>query len=231
MKSNNWLACVSGSVFVVLSAMSAAQAQTATVTKVKFTTPAGDAVAGKFFDRLTSKADPLNPNKLIIGLNQGINAATLTSNTFTASTQAFYRTAAMDTIYFQVQALPGYYLSRVTYSQRGTCSTARTGLASAGANWVVDGVPREIGLFGARRCEASLSTTSHALSGTVDLTDKHRSAAAVSITSSLFVFATPQVGSASISLTGADVLVVACNIAQNECPCVGAETTRCRPRQ
>src|SRR5262245_12838135 len=163
-----------------LPGIAAAQVQTATAAKVRFTTPAGDAVAGKFFDRLPSRADPLNPDQLVIGLNQGINPVTATSNTFTASTQALHRTAAMDPNYFQVQAQQGYYRSRITYSQRLVCSTARTGLISAGANWVVDGAPGEIGLVSARKCEAGVSATSHTLSGTVDLTGKHLSATAVS---------------------------------------------------
>jgi hypothetical protein len=215
-----------------LSEMPAAHAQTAPTTKkVNFVTPVSDAVPGRFFDRATSRADTRDPNKLIIGLNRGINPTTALSNTFTASTQAFFRTAAMDTIHFNVQAMPGYYLSAITYTQRGICSTARTGAVAGGANWSLDGVAREIGLFASRKCEGVASNAPYALTGKVLLTDRHRSALSVSITSALFAFSTPALGAASINVTSGEVLVEACAIALGECPCVGDETAGCLAAQ
>jgi hypothetical protein len=207
-----------------------APAQT-TVQMVRFTTPAGDAVPGAYFDRATSIVDRLDPNRLLIGLNRGINATTRLYRLFTASTAPFYRTAALDTVYVTVQALPGYYLSRITYTQRGTCATARTGMVAGGANWSVDGVAREISRFGSRKCEAAAYNAPYELSGSVDLTDVHRSAVSVSITSGLFAFATPNLGFASVSIASADVRIEACRIAAHECPCVGSETTGCRAVQ
>ena len=45
------------------------------------------------------------------------------------------------------------------------------------------------------------------MSRTVDLTGRNLTSLPVSITASLFAFATPQLGSASLALTGADVHV------------------------
>jgi hypothetical protein len=190
MTLRTWVASVVGTVLVV-SAVSAVQAQTVTFLDIN------DAVATKFFDAATSAPDRLNGNKLIIGFNKGTDAKTWMSRTFTASTAAFYFSAATDTISFRVAAPAGYYVSRITYTQRGAGSIARSGTAAGSANWVVDDTAIDLGQFG----------TNPTLSRSVDLTGQLRSVVPVSITSSLFTFAPVGLGSATISLTSADVVV------------------------
>jgi hypothetical protein len=156
-----------------------------------------DAVPGRFFDAATTTPDPDNGNKLLIGLSTGFDARTWTVNDFTASTAAFHRAAAMDTISFLVEAPNGFYIARITYTQRGTRAISRTARAAGGAHWVVDGVPADLGLF----------NTDPTLSGTVDLTGQNKILVPVSITCGLFSFAPPVIGSATISITSAEVLV------------------------
>jgi hypothetical protein len=156
-----------------------------------------DAVPGKYFDAATTIPDSLNPNKLIIGFHTGFDADTWTSNTFTASTAAFYREAAMDTISFLIEAPAGFYIARISYTQSSKGVRSRTGMAAGSVNWVVDYVADDIGLFG----ENSI------LSRTVDLTGQNKTIIPVSITSSVFAFATPQLGAATIHVTSAEVLV------------------------
>jgi hypothetical protein len=156
-----------------------------------------DAVPGKYFDAATTAPDPLNPNRLIIGFNTGFDAATWTNNTFTASTAAFHRTVAMDTISFLIEAPAGFYIARISYIQSGKGTRARTGMAAGSVNWVVDYVADNIGRFGEN------STLSH----TIDFTGQNKTIVPVAITISVFAFATPQLGAASIQVTSAEVLV------------------------
>jgi len=153
-----------------------------------------DAVPERFFDAATTTQDG---NKLLIGLGTGFDAKTWTVNEFTASTAAFHHAAAMDTISFLIVAPKGYYIAKITYTQRGTHATSRTGRVAGGVHWVVDGVAADLGLFG----------TDPTLSGTVDLTGQNKVLVPVSITCGLFAFAPPLVGSASISIASAEVLV------------------------
>jgi hypothetical protein len=62
----------------------------------------------------------------------------------------------------------------------------------------VDGVAADLGLF----------DTDPTLSGTFDLTGQNKTLVPVSITCGLFTFAPPLMGSATISITSAEVLVV-----------------------
>jgi hypothetical protein len=156
-----------------------------------------DAVPGKYFDAATTAPDPDNPNKLLIGLHTGFDTATWTNNTFAASTAAFHRTAAMDTLSVLIEAPEGFYIARITYTQRGTRALTRTGAATGGASWVVDGIAMDLGLFHANPN----------VSGTVDLTGQNKILVPVSITSGVFTFATPRLGAASIGVTSAELLV------------------------
>jgi hypothetical protein len=147
----------------------------------------------------TTKPDDANGNgnKLLIDFSTGFDAETWTVNEFTASTAAFHHAAAMDTISFLIEAPPGYYIAKITYTQRGTHAVARTGRAAGGVHWVVDGVAAELGLF----------RTDPNLSGTIDLSGQNKILVPVSITCGLFAFAPPMLGSATISITSAEVLV------------------------
>jgi hypothetical protein len=170
-------------------------------------------VANKFFDAKTTEADPLNPNRLVIGFESGLDFATFKNREFRASTAAFNHTIAMDTIRFKVTAPEGYYLATITYSQRGSGSVVRTGRAAGSANWVVGGYASDLGQF----------LTNPTLSWTMDLTEKNLTSVPVTITNSLFVFSTPALGSANIALLGADVVVTLTPIPAPEVPVVEPE--------
>jgi hypothetical protein len=156
-----------------------------------------DAVPKRFFNPATTAPDPLNPNKLIIRVHSGIDWTVAKATEFKASTAAFSYTAAMDTIRFRVDAPAGYYIAKITYSQRGIASAVRTGKVSGGAQWVIGDTAFNLGTF----------STTPALSRTVDLTSRKLISVPVAITASLFAFATPTGGAATLQLIGADVLV------------------------
>lgn len=156
-----------------------------------------DAYDGRYFDAATSQLDPGNRNRLVIGFNSGTDSETWVRREFIASTAAFHRTAAMDTIRVLIRAPAGYSVASVTYSQSGAGSVSRTGKASGGTSWVVAGETQHLGFF----------TTNPTLSATVDLSGQGRTAVPVSVTTGLFVFSTPQLGSASLAVTAASIEV------------------------
>ena len=159
-----------------------------------------DAVAGRFFDAdatATQANDPAYPNRLIIRFNTGRDPATWRANDFRASTAAFSHLSAMDTISFRVVPPAGCYVSKVTYKQDGSGTIYRTGIVRGGSNWVVGDYAADLGTFG----------TSPNVWATVDLTDVYLTMVPVSITTGVHAFATPQLGSATVSITGAQVLV------------------------
>jgi hypothetical protein len=191
MQLRSWITWVAGVTVLVWSTVVMVQAQTVTFSDIT------DAVSSRFFDATTTKPAPDNGNKLLIGFSTGYEAKTWTVNEFTASTAAFYHAFAMDTIGFLIAAPKDFYIAKITYTQRGTRAISRTGRAAGGVHWVVDGVPADLGLF----------DTNPTLSGTVDLTGQNKILVPVSITCGLFTFAPPLVGSATISITSAEVLV------------------------
>jgi hypothetical protein len=176
---------------MVSAPASSAYAQRATFSQIT------DAVAKRFFNPATTAPDPLNPNRLIIRVHSGMDATTLKATEFRASTMAFSYASAMDTIRFRVAAPAGYYIAKVTYTQRGVGTAVRTGKVAGGAQWVVGDLASDLGTF----------STVPGLSRTVDLTGRNLTTVPVSITASLFAFATPQGGAATLQLIGADVLV------------------------
>jgi hypothetical protein len=169
----------------LLSVASTAHAQVAKFSKIK------DAVPAKFFDALTSKPDPSNPNRLIIGLNTGFDPLTFVANDFRASALAFSNRAAMDTIAFKITAPSGYYIAKIIYTQQGAGATGRTSIEYGGATWVVNGVPASLGTF----------TSNPSLVGTADLSASRLTSVPVSITDSLFAT------TGTVAITAADVLV------------------------
>jgi hypothetical protein len=181
----------SGVAVLVLCAASSLHAQTVTFSE------ANDAVPGRFFDARSTAADPVNPNKLIIGFNSGLDPRTWKLNDFRASTAAFTHGTAMDTITVRIQAPEGFYISRITYSQRGSGAVLRTGKAAGGGSWVVDDFSDDLGTF----------TSNPTLSRTLDLTGQNKTFLPVSITSGLFAFSTPALGAAHVVITGADLTV------------------------
>ncbi len=174
-----------------LGAPSVAHAQSVTFSDIN------DAVPSRFYDAATSAPDPADPNRLIIRFNSGLDPSNWKSNEFKASTAAFSHTSAMDTITFRIHAPEGFYIAKVTYTQRGTGSVVRTGKAAGGAAWVVDDASADLGQFG----------TSPTLTATADLTGQNKTFVPISITNGLFAFATPSLGSATVAITYADVFV------------------------
>ena len=190
MRFANRVLCVAGTLAMLAGAASTSHAQTVTFSKID------DAVSSRFFDPATTRADSVNRNKLNIGFHTGIDA-TFKSRQFKASTLSFSYTAAMDTINFRIQAPSGYYIATVTYSQRGTGSVVRSGKAGGGTTWTVADASSSLSTF----------STNPTFTRTLDLTSRKLTTASVSITNSLYAFATPSLGSATVVVTGADVTV------------------------
>jgi hypothetical protein len=199
MSLSKWAVCVGGIAIVALSVAPRAQVAdpAATFTRIR------DAVPGRFFDAASTRPDTYNPNKLIIGLNRGLDFKTFKWAEFRASTAAFSYSTAMDTIRFTVKAPEGYYIGTITYTQRGAGSVVRTGKAAGSANWVVAGYASDLGDF----------TTNPRLSWKMDLSEKQLTSVPISITNSLFAFSTPVLGSANVAVTSADVVVTLIPIA------------------
>ena len=188
MHFSKWITCLAGIAVLAASAVTV-QGQSA----VRFV-GIDDAVPSRFFEPATSQA---TGNKLVIGFNTGRDPATWKLNDFMASTSAYRHLSAMDTITFTVEAPPGYYIAKITYTQKGTGSVSRTGKASGSATWVVGNFAYQLGTF----------STKPGLSKTLDLSHLRWTSVPVSITPALFVFATPALGSATLSITSADVVV------------------------
>jgi hypothetical protein len=185
MRSRKWATIAVIVIAAVFTGASQAQAQAVTFKDVR------DAVPSKFFDAAKSKIDPANRNHLIVGFDTGFDSVTLLSNAFSVSPLAFMNKRAMDTLSFVLVAPPGFYLGKVTYTQRGFGSTGRTDVEAGGAQWMVAWFPHLIGNF----------TSNPNLSQTIDLSARRLKSAPVVITESLF----SQTG--SLTLTGADVRV------------------------
>jgi hypothetical protein len=176
---------------MLVGAASTSHAQTVTFSRID------DAVSSRFFDPATTRPDSINRNKLKIGFHAGIDAATLKSREFKASTASFSYTSAMDAINFRVQAPSGYYIATITYSQRGTGSVLRTGRAGGGTTWTVADSSSSLSTF----------STNPTFTRTLDLRSRKLTTVSVSIANSLYAFATPSLGSATVAVTGADVTV------------------------
>jgi hypothetical protein len=177
---------------VLLLQAAAARAQTPQVTFVEV----NDAVPGRFFNAAATVADPLDPNRLIIGFDTGKDPATWKANDFRASTAAFSHLSAMDTISFRIVPPEGYYISKVTYRQAGSGSIARTGKAAGGTHWVVGDDAAPVAMY---LTNPDVTTTTEVKEYWQELP--------VSITAGLHAFSTPQLGSASLSVTEASVAV------------------------
>jgi hypothetical protein len=158
-----------------------------------------DAVPMKFFnaDPTQTKPDLEDPNTLVIAFNTGIDPKTWSANDFRASTGAYGNRNVMDTLSFTVVAPEGHYVRSITYSQKGAGIVLRTGSAHGSSSWVIADRPSQLGFFGANPT----------LERTVEFTDPSWTEVPVSITTSLFAFSTPALGSATVALTSARVVV------------------------
>jgi len=191
MRLHTRAAFLAGITLLVLSVAAAADAQVVTFSGIS------DAVAGRFFNAATSAPAPAAANTLRIGFNSGFDSALLKYRDFQASTATYRYTTAMDSISFTVKAPSGFYIAKITYKQRGTGSVVRTGKAAGASNWIVAGRASNIGTF----------ATNPTISRTVDLTSRRLTSVPVSITTSLFAYAAPGGGSATVALTGAEVVI------------------------
>jgi hypothetical protein len=189
MKSSQTLAFGLGS--LLLLATPPAHAQSVTFSHIT------DAVPGRFFNAATSAPDPNNPNTLVIGFNAGLDPSNWKLNDFRASTAPFSHLTASDTLSARIHAPEGYYISNVTYSQRGTGFVLRTGRAAGASNWVVDDIADDLGTY----------ATNPSLTRTVDLTGLNKTFVPVSITTGLFAFSTPALGAAQVAVTSAQIAV------------------------
>jgi len=185
MKAAKLAASVCAMGAMLLSAGLPAAAQTATYSDIR------DAVAAKYFDAATSSVDAADPNRLVIGLDTGLDLDTLKVADFIASPLAFHDRTVADTISFVVTAPKGFIVSKITYTQSGTADTGRTSIQVGTAEWVVAGRPSHLGTF----------TSTPDLTGTADVSALQLSSVPVSITVSLFA------STGQMALTGADVAV------------------------
>jgi hypothetical protein len=112
---------------------------------------------------------------------------------FRASTASFSHGTAVDTIRFRITAPEGFYIAKVTFTQKGSGSVVRIGKAAGGGSWVVGDFADDLGVF----------ATNPSMTRTVDLTGYNVTSVPVSITQSLFAFSPPLAGSATVSLTAA----------------------------
>ncbi len=185
---------LAGVALVVMNA--AASAQTTAVATFE---DINDAVESRFFDAATSAADPAKPNTLVIRFNTGYDPATWKANDFRATTSTYGYASAMDTISFRVVAPGGYYISKITYTQRGTGASSWAAKAAGASNWVVGDFASDLGVYGANPT----------LSRTMDFTGTSLqwTTLPVSITTGLFTFSPFQLGPASVAVTSAEVSV------------------------
>src|SRR5687767_4178806 len=188
MRSKQALAFAVG---IALLAAPAAYAQSVTFSDIT------DAVPGRFFNAAASAPDPNNPNTLVIGFNSGLDPSNWKLNDFRASTAPFSHLTASDTLSARIHAPEGYYIAKVTYSQRGTGLVLRTGRAAGASNWVVDDMADDLGTY----------ATNPSLTRTVDLTGMNKTFVPVSITTGLFAFSTPALGAAQVAVTSAQIAV------------------------
>jgi hypothetical protein len=188
MRVGKWMTWLVGIALVVMGGATM-QGQTPTVDFIGI----DDAVPFRFFEAARSQ---VVGNKLVIGFGIGRDPATWRANDFRASTAAFSHRTAMDTISFTIQAPSGYYISKITYFQKGTGSVLRTGVVSGAATWVVNDISYSIGTF----------STRPTLTRSLDLSRQRWTSVPVSITPALFAYATPSGGSATVSITSAEVV-------------------------
>ncbi|MSQ20220.1 MAG: hypothetical protein EXR39_11875 [Betaproteobacteria bacterium] len=154
-----------------------------------------DGVAGRWIDSATTS---LVGNSLKIGFNTGMDATTWKYKEFIASTNAFYHTTIVDTLQFAVTAPVGCYIAKVSYAQHGASSISRIGKTGGSASWIVGGKPALIGIAGVLPTMVGSMDLQPGADATKPLV--------ISITISLFAFSTPTLGSATVSLSGPDVL-------------------------
>lgn len=156
-----------------------------------------DAVPLKFFNPApdSTMPDPANPNTLVIGFESGRDSGDFLDDEFRATTRAFGNRVAMDTLSFNIIAPPGFYVASVSYAQEGTGEVLRVADARGTTSWVVNNQPTRLGVF----------RTNPTVAGTALLSEVRPVVVAVSVTTSLFAFAPPSAGEATVQINAARV--------------------------
>ena len=95
-----------------------------------------DALPGRCYNVATTQPDAANGNRLLIGVHAGISPQTFQNAACIALDDGPALT--MDTISFLVSAPPGYYITKINFTQVGSTSGSRGGAGFRGASWVVD---------------------------------------------------------------------------------------------
>ena len=173
----------------ILAAVIPAQAQSVVFAEVR------DAVPLKFFSAATTAPDAVNPNSLVIGFESGRDSGDSLDDEFRATTRTSGNRVAIDTLSFNIVAPPGYYVASVTYEQEGSGAILRVADARGASSWVVNNQPLALGMF----------RTNPTVAGTALLNNAKPIVVPVSITTSLFAFAPPSAGEATIEVTAAKV--------------------------
>jgi hypothetical protein len=135
---------------LLLAASAAVHAQSVTFFGIN------DALANRCFNSAAARADPTNPNRLLIAIHPGSTSPYIQSAACYASDSGPRST--MDTISFVVAAPVGYKISRIGYSYTGSTSGSRGGSGYIGSTWVVD--DRAAAVFGGTTNWATLSGAS-----------------------------------------------------------------------
>ena len=141
-----------------------------------------DSVPGRFYDAAGAQVSAADPNTLQLGLQN-----------FTASTRYPFPRVAMDTASVMITAPRGYYIARVTYTQRGSGEIGRAAGAMGGSQWTVAGASYPLKTF----------ATNPTVTETVDLTGQGLTRVPVTVTTTLTVFET--LGLATVRLTAAEI--------------------------
>lgn len=180
---------------LIAAAAAPAAAQDVTFTDIR------DAVPLRFFSPGTTAPQPGAPNTLVIGFESG-------TNEFRASAQVGNLAGtrlAMDTLSVVVNAPAGHYVSSIACHLSGRGAVNPPADARATANWVIAGVPANLGSFGGAPFLDGGATWS--LSQTTTFTDPGLRVVPVSLTTQLFAFAPDSLASAEVDITSATLVV------------------------
>ena len=163
-----------------------------------------DAVPGRFNPSPGPIVVDGNTTTLHIDLEDGANAfkACAPSTPPLSAAPCSITRVAMDTLGFVVRAPEDYYVSKITYVQAGTGAIFGLADARGGSSFVVAGEPVDLGAVHIPEDGGSWS-----LSRAKEFTDTNMTAVPVSLTTGLFAYAGPDLGSARVELKSASVAV------------------------
>lgn len=178
-----------------------ASAQHATFTDIR------DAVPLRFFSAEQTAPDPGAPNTLVFGFEAGAHSFRASAE---VNNEAGPRLAA-DTLSFTVNAPAGHYIASITCHLSGSGAINSPGDARTAANWVVNGLPADLGSVGGAAFPATGAAWSR--SQTTAFSDPGVTVVPVSLTTQLFAYAAASLASAEVDLTSASIVVTIASIA------------------